>query len=426
MKKVARVVGEVKRKVRVLNREPGVSREAYGGLPVDVRLELIRELIPLGLMCVREELDREVEVLAGERYGREGGDPDVVRHGTNPGSVRLMGQRVGLAIPRVRNRRLNQEVPLKSLEAMRGDGEVNERLLRGVLHGLSCRRYEEAAGAVPGAIGLSASTVSREFVQASAERLRQFQERALHRYDLVTIFLDGKAFGEDTLVMGLGVTAEGEKVMLGFVQTGTENEKALSDFLRTLMDRGLSVDRGVLVVVDGGKGLRSAVEKVFGSRALVQRCQWHKRENVLSYLPKSEHGRWRGRLQEAYQKPTYEEAPTALSKVQQELAQRNISAARSLEEGLEETLTLHRLGLFELLGASLKTTNCIESVMSQVEQICAKVDCWKNSMQKHRWLAASLLAIEPRLNKIKGSVHLPYLRSALQKELNLPAQAQVA
>jgi putative transposase len=193
-----------------------------------------------------------------------------------------------------------------------------------------------------------------------------------------------------------------------------------------LLDRGLNVDRGVLVVLDGGKGLRSAVENVFGPRAVVQRCQWHKRENVLSYLPKSEHGRWRGRLQETYQKPTYEEAKTALLKVHQELVQRNISAARSLEEGLEETLTLHRLGVFELLGASLKTTNCIESVMSQVEQICAKVDCWKNSMQKHRWLAASLLAIEPRLNKIKGSVHLPYLRSALQKELNLPAQAQVA
>jgi len=426
MKKVARVDGGVKRKVRVLKAMPVVSREQYGELGFDARLELIRGLIPLGLMYIREELDREVDVLAGERYGREGGDPDLVRHGTNPGSVRLMGQRVGVRVPRVRNRALNQEVRLKSLEAMRGDGEVNERLLRGVLHGLSCRRYEEAAGAIPGAIGLSPSTVSREFVQASAERLRQFQERPLHRYDIVTIFLDGKAFGEDTLVMALGVTAEGEKVMLGFVQTGTENEKALSDFLRNLLDRGLSVDRGVLVVVDGGKGLRAAVEKVFGARALVQRCQWHKRENVLSYLPKSEHGRWRGRLQEAYQKPTYEEAKTALSKVQQELAQRNISAARSLEEGLEETLTLHRLGLFPLLGASFKTTNCIESVMSQVEQICAKVDCWKNSMQKHRWLAASLLAIEPRLNKVRGAVHLPYLRTALQKELNLPAQAQVA
>ena len=426
MKKVARDVGGVKRKVRVLKAMPVVSREQYGELGFDARVELIRGLIPLGLMYIREELDREVEVLAGERYGREGGDPDVVRHGTNPGSVRLMGQRVGIRVPRVRNRALNQEVALKSLEAMRGDGQVNERLLRGVLHGLSCRRYEEAAGAIPGAIGLSASTVSREFIQASADRLRQFQERPLHRYDVVVIFLDGKTFGQDTLVMGLGVTAEGEKVMLGFVQTGTENEKSLGEFLRGLMDRGLNVESGVLVVVDGGKGLRAAVEKVWGSRALVQRCQWHKRENVLSYLPKTEHARWRGRLQEAYQTPRYEGAKASLMKVHQELSARNISAARSLEEGLEETLTLHRLGVFELLGESLKTTNCIESVMSQVEQICAKVDCWKNSSQKHRWLAASLLAIEPRLNRIKGYVHLPSLRTALHRELKIEAQARVA
>ena len=426
MRKVAGIVGGVKRKVRVLKPVRVMSREEYGRLPLDVRVELIQAVIPLGLMHVQEELEREVKELAGERYCREGGEADLVRHGTNPGSVRLMGQRVGIRVPRVRNRPMNQEVPLRSLEAIRGDGEVNERLLRGVLHGLSCRRYEEAAGAIPGAIGLSASTVSREFIQASADRLRQFQERPLHRYDFVVIFLDGKTFGQDTLVMGLGVTAEGEKVMLGFVQTGTENEKALSEFLRTLLDRGLSVERGVMVVVDGGKGLGAAVEKVWGSRALVQRCQWHKRENVLSYLPKTEHARWRGRLQEAYQTPSYEGAKAALMKVHQELSARNISAARSLEEGLEETLTLHRLGVFELLGESLKTTNCIESVMSQVEQICAKVDCWKNSSQKHRWLAASLLAIEPRLNRIKGYVHLPSLRAALQRELKIGTQTRVA
>jgi len=256
--------------------------------------------------------------------------------------------------------------------------------------------------------------------------LRKFQERPLHRYEVVTIFLDGKVFGDDTLVMALGVTEEGEKVLLGFVETGTENEKALSDFLRRLLDRGLKVEGGVLVVVDGGKGLRAAVEKVFGGRALVQRCQWHKRENVLSYLPKGEHARWRGRLQEAYQKPSYEEAKGALMKVHQELSARNLSAAQSLEEGLEETLTLHRLGVFEFLGQSLKTTNCLESVMSQVEQICAKVDYWKNSMQKHRWLAASLLAIEPRLNRIKGHVHLPSLRAALRRELKIGVQPQVA
>jgi transposase-like protein len=331
-----------------------------------------------------------------------------------------------MRIPRVRDVWADREVPLRTLEGLRGKGEVNEGLFKKVLYGLSCRRYEEAAEAIPGAIGLSASTVSRAFIQASAQKLQEFQQRRLERYDIVTIFLDGKTFGEDVLVIALGVTLGGEKVFLGFVQTGTENEASLSHFLGTLLERGLSVDRGVLVVIDGGKGLRKAVGQVWGGRALVQRCQWHKRENVVKHLAKSEQGRWRRRLQEAYERPTYPEAKSALTQAHAELAERNLSAAASLEEGLEETLTLHRLGVFGLLGPSLKTTNCLESVMSQVEQLCAKVDCWKNSMQKHRWLATSLLAMEPRLNRIRGANHLSELRSALARELKIADKAQVA
>ena len=426
MGRIARVERGIKRKKRVLKPAPGLTREEYAGEPVSVRLEMIRELIPLGLMHLEEELQREVTAWTGARYSREGGVPGLARYGSNPGSVRVGGQRVGMRIPRVRDVWADREVPLRTLEGLRGKGEVNEGLFKKVLYGLSCRRYEEAAEAIPGAIGLSASTVSREFIQASAQKLQEFQQRRLEQYDIVTIFLDGKTFGEDLLVIALGVTLGGEKVFLGFVQTGTENEASLSHFLGTLLERGLSVDRGVLVVIDGGKGLRKAVGQVWGGRALVQRCQWHKRENVVKHLAKSEQGRWRRRLQEAYERPTYPEAKSALTQAHAELAERNLSAAASLEEGLEETLTLHRLGVFGLLGPSLKTTNCLESVMSQVEQLCAKVDCWKNSMQKHRWLATSLLAMEPRLNRIRGANHLSELRIALARDLHIPAKAQVA
>ena len=426
MGRIARVEGGVKRKKRVLKPGPVLTREEYEGEPVSVRLEMIRALIPLGLMHVAEELEREVTAWAGARYSREGRVPGLARYGSNPGSVRVGGQRVGMRIPRVRDVWADREVPLRTLEGLRGKGEVNEGLFKKVLYGLSCRRYEEAAEAIPGAIGLSASTVPREFIQASAQKLQEFQQRRLEQYDIVTIFLDGKTFGEDLLVIALGVTIQGEKVFLGFVQTGTENEASLSRFLGTLLERGLSVDRGVLVVIDGGKGLRKAVGQVWGGRALVQRCQWHKRENVVKHLAKSEQGRWRRRLQEAYERPTYPEAKSALTQAHAELAERNLSAAASLEEGLEETLTLHRLGVFGLLGPSLKTTNCLESVMSQVEQLCAKVDCWKNSMQKHRWLATSLLAMEPRLNRIRGANHLSELRIALARDLHIPAKAQVA
>jgi len=396
-------------------------------MALDARVETIQSLIPLGLMLVQEELQREVESLAGTRYARQEGGKELVRYGHNPGSVPLGGQRIGIRVPRVRNQYTNQEVALESYEAFhRQPGQVNESLLRRVIYGISCRNYEVAAEAVPGAIGLSASTVSRQFIEASAKQLREFQQRDISNLDLVALWLDGKSFAQDTMVIALGLTLQGRKVPLGFVQAGTENAEVLTGFLKELQDRGLNSEAGLLVILDGSKGLQSAVRKVFRKKALVQRCQWHKRENVLSYLPKKEQASMRKRLQQAYQKPTYREAKTALEKILRELEQRNLNAAGSLREGLEETLTLHRLGLFANLGASLKTTNCIESVMSQVETRCAKVSHWKTSSQKHRWLAATLLDIEPRLRRIHGYQHLILLREALQQELKITRIQSVA
>jgi transposase-like protein len=217
----------------------------------------------------------------------------------------------------------------------------------------------------------------------------------------------------------MGATARGVKRFLGFVETDTENEKVLTPFLRTLVERGLDLSQGLLVVIDGGKGLRAAVRQVLQKRAVVQRCVWHKRENVVSYLPKSEQATWRKRLQRAYDRPTYTEARAALNTLHRELEQRNQSAAASLAEGLEETLTLHRLGVYDVLGASFKTTNCLESVNALVEERCAKVDVWKNSNQRHRWLATALLEIEPRLRRVKGHQHLPKLEAALRRALNI-------
>ena len=211
----------------------------------------------------------------------------------------------------------------------------------------------------------------------------------------------------------------GEKRVLGFVETDTENAQVLTPFLRSLVERGLDASHGLLVVLDGGKGLRSAVKNVFRDRALEHRCQWHKRENVVSYLPKREQADWRRRLQRAYSRPTYDEALATLDQLHSELEDRNQSVARSLAEGLEETLTLHRLGVYAVLGRSFKTTNCLESVNALVDECCAKVDHWKNSSRRHRWLATALVDIEPRLRKVMGYRHLPKLREALKRELNL-------
>ena len=205
--------------------------------------------------------------------------------------------------------------------------------------------------------------------------------------------------------------------MLGFVETGTENERVVTAFLRELVERGLRYKEGLLCVIDGAKGLRAAVERVFGACALVQRCQWHKRENVVSYLPKGQQAQMRRRLQAAYEQPTYEGATATLARLRKGLRLMNQSAARSLDEGLQETLTLHRLGVFPTLGSSLKTTNCLESIMALVGQRTDKVDRWRNSDQKQRWVASALLDIEPRLRRIKGYRHLPVLRAALRSAL---------
>lgn len=417
-----RAVGK-RKKSRVMGKAQLLGRPEYEALQMDAKVELIRALIPLGLMHVQELLDEEVCTLAGPRYSRDESTPGT-RYGTNPGSVGLGGQRVPIRVPRVRGPQ--GEIPLQSYARLSGRGEVDPALVLRVLYGVSCRNYAAAAAEIPGAIGLSKSTVSRTFVEASAAKLREFQERDLSGEDIVAMFLDGKTFAESTMVVALGVTLSGEKRFLGFVETGTENAGTLTDFLRSLVDRGLDVSRGLLVVIDGAKGLRSAVKAVLKGRAVVQRCAWHKRENVVRYLPQKEQARWRKRLQQAYERPTEAEARAALEALHAELEQKNQSAAASLAEGMEETLTLHRLGVYGVLGRSLKTTNCLESVNALVEERCAKVDSWKNSAQKQRWLTTALLDIEPRLRRIKGHKHLPELRAAIQRELKIEVEEQSA
>ncbi len=407
-----------RKKVRKLGRVEIMHREDYADLEVDAKVELIRSLVPLGLMHVEELLDQEVVTLAGERYARKAAAIGGRRHGSNPGTVGLAGQRVPIRVPRIRGV-AGSEIPLRSYAALHGDRAVNDLLLRRVLYGISCRNYEAAAEAIPGAIGLSGSTVSRGFIQASAAQLRELQERDLSREDVVAVVLDGKTFADATMVSALGITLAGEKRFLGFVETDTENKRVLTLFLRSLVERGLDFSQGLLVILDGGKGLRAAVRKAFRHRALVQRCQWHKRENVVSHLAKNEQAAWRQRLQRAYNRPNYDEALGALETLLGELDERNQSAAGSLAEGLDETLTLHRLGVYGVLGRSFKTTNCLESVNALVEERCAKVDHWQTSSQRHRWLATALLDIEPRLRKVMGYRHLSTLRAALKRELKI-------
>lgn len=193
-----------------------------------------------------------------------------------------------------------------------------------------------------------------------------------------------------------------------------------------MIHRGLRYQQGLLVIIDGSKALYNAVTKAMQGFVCVQRCQWHKRRNVAEYLPKGERVRIRRRIQKAYEAPTYEDAKKALRALKPELALMNQSAVASLEEGLEETLTLHRLGMMPYLRKSFRTTNLVESVNSMAKDLTRNVKRWRNSKQRHRWLAVALLDIEPRLNRVMGHRHLPLLRRALQQELNLTGESQAA
>lgn len=350
---------------------------------------------------------REVERLAGPRHSRGKGLPGHVRWGRQGGSVFLPDQKVPVNVPRVRDRARGTEIPLPLYRSMQSPRGADEELLFRVLRGISCRSYKAAAEAIPGALGMSPSAVSRRFIRVSARKLAELMERDPSGHDFVALVLDGK------------------KVVLGFVGTATENETVCAEFLRRLVDRGLSFEKGLLVAIDGAKGLRKAVDRVFAGHALVQRCQWHKRENVVRYLGEAQKQAVRDRLQHACDRPVLAEAKAGLLRMKKELSPQNESAVRSLEEGFEETLTLHRLGLFRELGISLKTTNSIESLHSLMAARTDKVDHWKNSNQRQRGVATALLDIEPDLRRIKGFRHLPLLRHALRVELNLvPNQNQ--
>ena len=330
----------------------------------------------------------------------------------------LADQKVPIQVPRVRNRATNTEVPLATYAQLQTPRGQDVGLFRRVLGGLSCRDYEAAAEAVPEAFGLTKSSVSRRFVRASAKALQTLHERRHDDHDWLVLLLDGKSFADDQVVIALGVTTTGEKRILGLVQTATENKRVCAAFLRERVARGFQTPAGLLVVLDGAKGLSAAVREVFGERVPIQRCQWHKRENVLSYLPKTQHALWRRKRQAAYAKPTYAEAQRALRLLVKELAPHNASAARSLEEGLDETLTLHRLEVFAKLGLSFKTTNLIESVMARVEAKVHRVTRWRTSDQKQRWCAATLLEIEKQFRKVKGHQHLGLLQAALRGTLS--------
>jgi putative transposase len=251
------------KKRKVKGTPNSLTRAEYEASSLEVRVSLIQQLIPIGLLMVSEELQREVEQLAGGRYKRKGSNEAPSRFGYNPGTVKLGGQQVPVKVPRVRDDR--GEFQLKSYQLLHRD-QCNKTLLNTILHGVSCNDYQTSITNHSGSIGKSKSAVSRRFVAASAEQLKEFGKRDLSPFDIVALFIDGKSFAGTQMVIALGITIEGKKVILGFIESGTENGRVIGHFLTSLLDRGLNVSKGILIVVDGGTGIRSAINRIFRKR----------------------------------------------------------------------------------------------------------------------------------------------------------------
>jgi putative transposase len=261
--------------------------------------------------------------------------------------------------------------------------------------------------------GIRKSSVSRHFVWATANQLRALCEKKLEELNLVAILIDGIEFAGQVLIVALGVEESGTKHVLGLWQGATENATVCKALLEDLVERGLNQQRRYLFVLDGSKALRAAVEKIFGARAEVQRCQIHKRRNVRDHLPEGCRADYERQLRNAYAMSSYEDAKGALEKLFRQLERINPSAARSLEEGMEETLTVHRLGLSPLLRRSLASTNIIESCLSTVRHVSRNVKRWQGGDHIARWTAAGLLEAEKKFRKVKGYRELKELAAKL-------------
>lgn len=409
---VPRKRGKAKMPIELKRQRAAAKLVALSENDPDVTTELIQSLIPLGLMAVSDKLQEEVARLAGAKHGREG---ENYRWGHQNGSVYLMDQKFPIKVPRVRGVESECAVPLKSYERFKQPYLADGQTFRKLLHGLSTHRYAESSSLAAEAFGISATGLSKRFKDKSEATLRNLQTRSLKEHNFVAAFIDGKRYADDGIMVALGVTLEGKKVILGIVQTHTENSKAIEEWLDLLIHRGFKYDEGMLLVIDGSKGIKKAVEHKFGLCAVIQRCRWHKGENVAAYLEESQKALVRIRMKNAYAKTTYDEAKKELLKLHAELSPVNESAAASLMEGLEETLTLHKLGLSPELSKYLGTTNQIESVMSQIGQFTDKVDRWHHSNQILYWTAASLMDLEPRLWNIRGFRHLPMLKSKIKE-----------
>lgn len=406
MRKYRRQIEQAKQKAEKRTRLALEAQLPMEELMAGAREDIENFAAELGLTIMRNVMDAEIKQKVG-RWGKQ----SVWRHGQQPGYVIFSGRKVNLQRPRLRSRQ-DKEVPLASYKAFQANGKMQQAVARRLIRQCSTRDYEGAIDNCLAGYGIKRSSVSRHWKAATAKEMEQLMERPVPK-DLLVLMIDSKFFGGDCLVAAIGVDTQGRKHVLGLWHGATENSAVVKGLLEDLVSRGLESERKLLIVIDGAKALRKAVQMVLGDQALVQRCRVHKLRNVLDQLPEPKKAPARWRMQAAWSQKDPQAAERELRKTARWLEPSWPMAAASLLEGLEETLTVQRLSVPAKLARCLSNTNLIENCFEQVAHRVRRVKRWNDPRMILRWSATALLWAEKRFKRLNGCEQLNHLEKSL-------------
>ena len=394
--------------------EEGGALLPFVGLVEGAKVAIDELIHVIGHATVEAVLMLSAQGVAGEKHQGRRGDGEVYWHGTQPGRVMLSDRKLRVKRPRLRRRgrRKGGEVPVPACEAMQSNPTVGERKLEILMCGVSTRNYDRVIPEMAETVGVSKSSVSREFVEASGAELKALCERRFDDVDIVIVYIDGIVLGGYHVIAAVGVDIEGRKHILGVAEGATENATVAKGLLEDLVERGLTPGRRRLFVIDGSKALRKAIDAVFGASNPVQRCRSHKVRNVTGHLPDELKDSVKAVMKAAYRLDA-KEGIARLKKQADWLQTEYPSAAASLLEGLEETFTVNTLGIPPALRRCLCTTNLIENPHSGVRRGTRRVSRWKNGKMALRWAASTFLDVEKRFRRILGYRDLWMLKAIL-------------
>jgi putative transposase len=409
---------------------PPSVRVALGELVNAAKDGLLALSVGVGLGVLQTLMETEVDEVVGPR-GKHDPNRVAVRHGHEDGEVTLGGRRVGVERPRVRSADGGEEIGLRTYEHFAARDPLTRMVLEQMLAGVSTRRLKRTREPVGEEVlaqerSVSKSAVSRSFVAKTAESLQALMARRLDDVRLAVLMLDGIDLKGRTNVVALGITTDGVKVPLGLWDGSTENAAVATALLSDLVDRGLDIEQGVLVVLDGAKALRKAVRDVLGVHTPVQRCVRHKERNVLDLLPERDRDTVKRRLRAARAQTTEQAALERLRVLHGELAHSHPGAAASLAEGMAETVTLQRLGITGNLKKTLQSTNPCESMIECVRRTSRNVKRWQNGDMALRWTAAGMLEAERQFRRVIGYSELAKLAVAVERDIARARAADTA